>query len=133
MTPGDLPAARELWSEAEGVDVAEGDSVAELTRYLERNPGLSTVAADENGRVIGAVLCGHDGRRGFVYHLAVAKVWRGRGVARAMMGRCREGLKQQGLVRALLLVAEDNVGGQHFWRREGWDEMPYARPMGLDL
>ncbi|HEY0947850.1 MAG TPA: GNAT family N-acetyltransferase [Opitutaceae bacterium] len=133
MTAADLLSARRLWAEAEGIDVAEGDSPEELTRYLARNPGLSTVATDDDGQVVGAVLCGHDGRRGFIYHLAVASAHRGRGLGRAMMQRSLAGLRQAGLARVLLLVAADNAGGREFWLREGWEEMPFAKPMGFDL
>lgn len=132
MAARDIPAALALWAAAEGVEVAEGDSPEEIERYLARNPGLSTVAEAE-GRLLAAVLCGHDGRRGYVYHLAVAPAARGRGVGRAVMRRSLEALKAEGIVRVLLLVAADNVGGSAFWAREGWEDMPFARPMGLDL
>jgi len=133
MTVDDLVSARRLWTEAEGIEVAEGDSPEELARYLVRNRGLSTVATDTRGRLIGAVLCGHDGRRGFVYHLAVAPQHRGEGIGRAIMQRSLAGLKQAGLARVLLLVAADNEGGRQFWLREGWEDMAFAKPMGLDL
>ena len=133
MTPDDIVAARHLWEDAEGVEVSEGDSPAELARYLERNPGLSTVATDASGNLIGAVLCGHDGRRGFVYHLAVARSHRGRGVGRAIMQRSLAALKAERVARVLLLVDNDNHGGQRFWSREGWEEMTFAKPLGLDL
>lgn len=133
MTADDLASARQLWANAEGIEVAEGDSPEELARYLARNPGLSTVATDTLGQLIGAVLCGHDGRRGFIYHLAVDPKCRGQGVGRAIMQRSLAGLKQAGLARVLLLVAADNDGGRQFWRHEGWEDMAFAKPMGLDL
>lgn len=133
MTPADIASARKLWAEAEGVEVAEGDSPEELARYLARNPGLSTVATDEQGALVGAVLCGHDGRRGFVYHLAVSRARRGQGVGRTIMRRSLSELKREGVSRVLLLVAEDNDTGHRFWLREGWEDMPFARPMGIDL
>lgn len=132
MNRADIPAVHRLWSATEGVEVAEGDSPAELGRYLDRNPGLSTVAADGD-RIVAAVLCGHDGRRGFVYHLAVSPDQRGRGLGRQVMQRSLAALKKEGVVRALLLVAADNEGGHAFWRREGWEDMSFATPMGLDL
>jgi ribosomal protein S18 acetylase RimI-like enzyme len=133
MIAADLVSARQLWAEAEGIEIAEGDRPEELARYLARNPGLSTVATDEAGNVIGAVLCGHDGRRGFVYHLTVASAHRGRGLGRAMMQRSLAGLKAAGVSRALLLVATDNAGGRDFWLRQGWEDMSFAQPMGFDL
>lgn len=133
MTSEDIVAARELWAAADGVEIAEGDTPAEIARFLERNPGMSTVAADETGRLIGAVMCGHDARRGYVYHLAVAPEHRGRGVGREIMRRSLAELKRVGIVRALLLVEAGNDRGRHFWMREGWEEMPFALPMGFDL
>ncbi len=133
MIPADLDSARKLWAEAEGIEIAEGDSAEELTRYLARNPGLSTVATDDAGNVVGAVLCGHDGRRGFVYHLAVASTHRGDGVGRAIVQRSLAGLKDVGVSRVLLLVAAENVGGRDFWLRLGWEDMTFAKPMGFDL
>jgi len=133
MTVADIAGARRLWSKTAGVEVAEGDSPEDLECYLARNPGLSTVALDEDDRLIGAVLCGHDGRRGFVYHLAVARSHRGRGIGREIMQRSLKELKRLGLARALLLVAADNPGGHAFWRREGWEDMRFAKSMGIDL
>lgn len=133
MTSADITSARQLWADAEGIEVADGDGPEELACYLQRNPGLSTVATDAGGTLIGAVLCGHDGRRGFVYHLAVAPSHRGRGIGRQIMRRSLEGLKRAGVSRVLLLVAADNPGGHQFWRREGWEDLDFARPMGRDL
>ena len=133
MTETDIDAARRLWAGADGVEVGEGDSPEDLVRYLRRNPGSSTVATDADGRLVGAVLCGHDGRRGFVYHLAVARELRGQGVGRAIMQRSLSRLKEHGILRVLLLVSADNPGGRSFWLREGWENMPYAKPMGIDL
>ncbi len=133
MTPAHLDAARALWSATEGIEVTDGDSPEQLTRYLARNPGLSTAAVDRNGTLVGAVLCGHDGRRGWIYHLAVAKSQRGRGLGRAIMRRSLRALQREGIVRTLLLVAADNDGGHEFWLKEGWEDMPFAKPMGIDL
>lgn len=132
MTHADIPAALRLWSATEGVEIAEGDRPEDIARYLDRNPGLSSVALNGD-HLVGAVMCGHDGRRGFIYHLSVAADHRGRGIARSMMRRSIDALRQEGVVRALLLVAADNDGGRAFWIQEGWEEMPFARPLGLDL
>ncbi len=132
MTEAEIPAACALWAKAEGVELAEGDSAGEIASYLRRNPGLSTVAFDR-GQLVGAVLAGHDGRRGYVYHLAVSPECRGRGIGGAMMQRSLAGLKAAGVVRVLLLVAADNDGGMTFWTKQGWEPLPLARPMGIDL
>lgn len=132
MTPDDLPAAIALWSTAEGVSVGEGDSHEELARYLQRNPGASQVVC-EGGRLVGAVLAGHDGRRGFLYHLAVASDRRGRGYGRLLAERSLAVLREAGLRRVLILVARDNATGRAFWTRCGWEGMEFAEPMGIDL
>ena len=67
----DFERAVALWNAMEGVEICEGDAREEIRAYLERNPGLSRVVEDD-GKIVAAALCGHDGRRGFIYHLAVA-------------------------------------------------------------
>ncbi len=118
----DYERALELWRGVEGVEICEGDSREEIEVYLARNPGLSQVAqfGDE---IVGAVLCGHDGRRGFFYHLAVATAFRGRGLGKLMLAECFRGLKAAGIQRAIILVADDNVKGHEFWLRHGWEDI----------
>ncbi len=89
--------------------------------------------AEEGNQLAGVALCGHDGRRGFIYHLAVDPAFRQRGVGRRLVSECLDGLRRLGLKRALILVAADNVTGRSFWRREGWEEVPGAMLMGIDL
>jgi ribosomal protein S18 acetylase RimI-like enzyme len=88
MTIDDHESVRGLWEPADGVDWAVGDGRTDIMRFLRRNPALSLVA-EEAGGIVGAVLCGHDGRRGYVHHLAVDKECRGRGIGRALVERCR--------------------------------------------
>ncbi len=127
----DYDRAIALWESVEGVEIARGDGRAEIAGYLERNPGLSQVV-EEGGVIIGAALCGHDGRRGFIYHLAVAPSARGRGIGALLLRTCVEGLRAAGLQRAILLVANDNAMGHQFWLRHGWEDIP-ALAMSLDL
>ena len=132
LEPADLPAALALWVDTPGLELAEGDSPAELARYLARNPGCSSGAVVD-GRLVAAVLGGHDGRRGLLYHLAVHPDHRGRGLGRAVVRRSLDALRAAGVTRALLLVAADNPGGRAFWLRDGWEELEFARPFGRDL
>ena len=132
MTEADLLSARQLWSEVEGAELAEGDSVSELAGYLRRNPGMSfVVIAGE--RLVGAVLAGYDGRRGLLYHLAVSSEHRGAGLGRALVERSLAALKDAGVVRVLILVSRDNPIGEKFWSKQGWEPLTFAQPMGLDL
>jgi len=128
----DYDAAAALWNAVEGVEVAEGDAREDIHAYLLRNPGLSRVA-EENGKIVGAVLCGHDGRRAWFYHLAVAATHRGQGIANRLLQECVTKLRATGVQRAIILVAGDNASGRSFWLRNGWEEIAGALPMGLDI
>ncbi|HEX6748777.1 MAG TPA: GNAT family N-acetyltransferase [Longimicrobium sp.] len=119
MTADDIPEALALWSASEGVGLRGADEPGELARYLARNPGLSIVAR-EDGRMVGAVLCGHDGRRGYLHHLAVAASHRRRGIGAALVERCLAGLRGDGIAKCHLMVYHHNQAGQAFWRRIGW-------------
>ena len=116
MTIHDLPEVIELWARMEGVGLNESDCVPALTVFLARNPALSRVAR-EGEKIVGAVLCGHDGRRGFLYHLAVATEYRGRGLGTALVERCLAGLAELGIQKCNAVVYRDNALGQRFWRR----------------
>jgi len=108
-----------IWKKAEGVGLSESDSRDAIARYLRRNSGLSRVAVCE-GRVIGAVLCGHDGRRGYLHHLAVARRWRRIGVGRTLVEACLERLRDEGIPKCNLFLFAGNRPGKDFWRRLGW-------------
>ncbi|MBA3385727.1 MAG: GNAT family N-acetyltransferase, partial [Chthoniobacterales bacterium] len=91
-----------------GMETIQPDAGAEdKPNCFERNPGLSCVA-EENGALVGAALCGHDGRRGLIYHLGVATSARGRGVGRMLLQHCLNGWRAAGIKRAFILVATDN-------------------------
>lgn len=128
----DYDSAVELWNRVEGLDVAEGDDRETIRRFLQRNPGLSRIAA-AGTEIVGAVLCGHDGRRGYIYHLAIDPKYHGRGLGRRLIDECLAGLKRAGLERANILVAKDNPRGLEFWRRCGWEDLEGAAPMGRDV
>jgi N-acetylglutamate synthase len=128
----DYEAAVELWKRVEGLDVAEGDDRETIRRFLKQNAGLSRVAID-GPTIVGAVLCGHDGRRGYIYHLAVDPAYQWRGLGKRLIDECLAGLKRVGLERANILVAKDNPRGREFWRRCGWEDLDGAAAMGRDV
>jgi ribosomal protein S18 acetylase RimI-like enzyme len=128
----DYDSAVDLWKRAEGLDVAEGDDRETIRRFLKQNAGLSRVAID-GSIIVGAVLCGHDGRRGYIYHLAVDPAHQGRGLGKRLIDECLAGLKRVGLERANILVAKDNPRGREFWRRCGWEDLDSAAAMGRDV
>jgi len=117
----DIPAVLELWRSAgPGVALTRADQPAELARFLELNPGLSFVA-EETGRIIGAVICGFDGRRGYLHHLAVAEDFRRRGVGRALAEKCKEVFKEKRIEKVHLFVYDDNHQAKAFWEALGWE------------
>jgi ribosomal protein S18 acetylase RimI-like enzyme len=125
-------AALELWKKVEGIEIAEGDSKEEVAQFLSYNQALSRVALD-GSTMVGVALCGHDGRRGHIYHLAVEPAYQGRGIGKSLVQECLQALSRTGLKRAIILVANDNPRGREFWRRCGWEDLPGASAMGIDL
>jgi len=114
------------------VEVAEGDDRESFIRYLGRNPNLS-FAALSGETIVAAALCGHDGRRGLIYHLAVAPAWRGQGLAKQILRLSLTGLRACGIARVVILVAKDNPLGQEFWISQGFEPISGALPFALDL
>jgi N-acetylglutamate synthase len=129
---GDYDVAVDLWNRVEGLEIAEGDTKEQVARYVLRNPGLSRVATD-GSVIVGVALCSHDGRRGHIYHLAVDPVYQGHGLGKRLVDECLAGLRRAGLKRAIIMVADDNPRGHAFWKRCGWEEIPGAIGMGIDL
>ncbi|WP_242478653.1 GNAT family N-acetyltransferase [Rubrivivax gelatinosus] len=100
-----------------GIGLSEADEPAALAAFLRRNPGLSFVAQD-GGELVGTILCGHDGRRGLIHHLAVAPGRRRRGLGRALLDAALAALQAQGIGKCHLMVFADNAEGLAFWRRQ---------------
>lgn len=117
----DYEDAYALWSRIEGMGLSGADAREPISRYLERNPGMSS-AARIGGRLVGTVLAGHDGRRGYLHHAAVDPGFRGRGVGRAVVSRAIERLAAEGIDRCHIFIFSTNATGQAFWRAVGWRE-----------
>ena len=132
MSLDDYDSAISLWQNLENIGLSDADSREALKRYLERNPGLSFVAR-ENGTLAGAVLCGHDGRRGYLHHLGVAPKYRNRGVGHALVERCLSRLKSQGIQKSHVFVYGRNSGGRDFWKAIGWKERKELRVMSTEI
>ncbi len=132
FTMQDYPVAIELWRAAEGVSVGASDTPERIERYLRRNPGLSFVAYDGN-RLVGAVLCGHDGRRGFLNHLAVSSDYRRTGIGSRLASLCLERLRACDITRCHLFVQKENTAAVAFWSRIGWRERTDLVMMSRDL
>lgn len=114
-----LDPVLDLWSRSEGVDVGS-DSPESLRQFLERNRGLSWVAM-RGGLLVGAALCGHDGRRGYIHHLAVDPSARRCGIGRALVDRCLSALRRAGIGKCHVFVFRSNRFGELFWGPTGWE------------
>jgi ribosomal protein S18 acetylase RimI-like enzyme len=109
-----------LWRRTEGIGLSESDTVSALASFLARNPDLSAIALDPGELVVGAVLCGHDGRRGYLHHLAVDVAHRERGIARTLVERCMACLQILGILKCNIFLFRDNGPGAEFWQHSGW-------------
>jgi ribosomal protein S18 acetylase RimI-like enzyme len=119
LTVADYEEALKLWEASEGVALSPSDTREQFEMFLERNPGLSFVAC-EGSVTAGVVLCGHDGRRGYIHHLAVSHAHRRRGIGEALVNRCLAGLRELAIYKCHLFVAADNHGAFEFWESSGW-------------
>ena len=117
----DYPKVKELWMSIRGFGIRSiDDSYEGVALFLSRNPGLSVVALDKEERVIGAILCGHDGRRGCLYHVCVCQERRRQGVGKAMVVYCMEALRRERINKVSLIAFTKNDVGNAFWKEIGW-------------
>ncbi|HEY4363645.1 MAG TPA: GNAT family N-acetyltransferase [Bryobacteraceae bacterium] len=119
MTMADYDAMYALLSATPGIGLRLADSHEGIERYLARNPGLSFVARSE-GRIVGCVMSGHDGRRGYLQHLAVDPAFRLQGIGRALIERCLERLQAEGIEKTHLDILAGNFPAHRYWTKLGW-------------
>ena len=119
FTPNDYAAVIALWQICAGVGLSDADEQDSIQFYLERNPGMSFAAWDGD-RVVGAVLCGHDGRRGYIHHMAVHPGYRRQKIGGHMVDCCLDALHAIGLQKCHLFIFTENEPGIAFWQAEGW-------------
>ena len=109
-----------LWMTIHGFSIRTIDDSREgVERFLKRNPGISVVA-EMDGRVVGAILCGHDGRRGCLYHVCVHEDYRMHGIGRAMVVHCMNALQHENINKMSLIAFTKNDIGNAFWKQIGW-------------
>lgn len=108
-----------LWQSCEGIGLSAADERERIAAYLLRNPGCSFVVK-ANGTIAGALLAGHDGRRGYLHHLAVTKDCRRQGIAKSLVEAALAALKKAGVEKCHLFLFTDNSSGREFWQALGW-------------
>jgi len=109
----------DLWQNSPGVGLSNADLPENIARFLDRNPGLSFIARDAE-LLVGAALCGHDGRRGYIHHLAVHQTYRRQGVGQALVESCLAGLRSINIDKCHLFVFDENQEAITFWENTGW-------------
>jgi ribosomal protein S18 acetylase RimI-like enzyme len=121
--PEDYETVIALWEQAgAGVHVGRSDTPDEIKKKFGRDPDLFLVA-EVDGVIVGSVLGGFDGRRGMIYHLAVAQDHRQNGIGAILMEEVDQRLKQKGCIRSYLLVTRDNLDAIRFYEKRGWARM----------
>ncbi len=122
MTIEDYEGVKALWLSIKGFAIRSLDDSREgVARFLDRNPSSSVVAV-EDGKIVGAILCGHDGRRGCLYHVCVNPEYRRRGIGKAMVVFCMDALKAEQINKVSLIAFTQNDVGNAFWHSVGWKQ-----------
>lgn len=120
MTTEDYEGVRALWMKIKGFGIRSIDDSREgVERFIKRNPTTSVVAV-EDGKIVGSILCGHDGRRGCLYHVCVDVDYRMRGIGKSMVVMAMEALKEEGINKVSLIAFTKNDIGNAFWNEIGW-------------
>ncbi|RHP35797.1 GNAT family N-acetyltransferase [Lachnotalea sp. AF33-28] len=120
MTIDDYDQIYDLWIHTPGMGLNNlDDSRDGIARYLKRNP-TTCFAALQGGKIVGVILSGHDGRRGYIHHTAVAVQARRKGIAAGLVSHAMEALKREGIHKVALVAFERNLEGNAFWESQGF-------------
>lgn len=121
MSIGDYEAVYALWLSCKGMGLNNiDDSKKGIERFLERNPDTCFVA-EENSKIIGVIIAGNDGRRGYIYHTAVSPSYRRKGIATEMVNTALAALSKIGITKVALVVFDRNESGNAFWEEQGFN------------
>jgi ribosomal protein S18 acetylase RimI-like enzyme len=110
-----------LWGNTSGMGLSVADEKENIKKFLNKNKGLCFVCEFDN-TIVGTVLCGYDGRRGYIYHVTVVQEHRGKGIGTKMVELSLQGLKAEGIDKCHLFVFADNPIGNTFWKSTGWQK-----------
>jgi ribosomal protein S18 acetylase RimI-like enzyme len=120
MEESDYDGVHALWMTIHGFGIRSIDDSEEgVLRFLKRNPGISAVA-EVDGKIVGSILCGHDGRRGCFYHVCVEEAYRRHGIGKEMAIFCMRALQKEKINKVSLVAFKKNQIGNAFWHEEGW-------------
>ncbi len=120
MKEEDYAEAHDLWMTIHGFGIRSIDDSKEgVSRFLKRNPGISVVA-EAKGKIVGTILCGHDGRTGYFYHVCVQEEYRRHGIGKAMAIFCMRALQEEQVNKVSLIAFTGNAIGNKFWHESGW-------------
>ena len=113
-----------LWKNTEGISLHENgeDNICGINIFINRNPGLSFIVKNIKNEIVGSLLCGHDGRRGYIHHLAVDNKYRKMGIAKEMIYKSLEKLKTLSIKKVALFVLKDNINAQLFYEHNCWEK-----------
>jgi ribosomal protein S18 acetylase RimI-like enzyme len=131
--PFDYESVYRLWRSIEkGVHVGRSDTLAEIEKKIARDPDLFLVAESDDS-IVGSVIGGFDGRRGLIYHLAVAASFRGLGIGSRLMDEVESRLRAKGCLKCYLLVTTDNPEAEGYYQHRGWQPMDSIHLFGKEL
>ncbi|MGD1276459.1 MAG: GNAT family N-acetyltransferase [Tepidisphaeraceae bacterium] len=125
LTMADYEETVAFWRSQIGIALNESDEREPMSRFLMRNPGMSFIARNASGVVVAAVLCGHDGRRGYLHHLAVDPAHRRKGLGRALVESCLAQLAAVGIPKCNIFLFNENVEGRRFWEKLGYKSVTW--------
>ena len=121
MIIDDYDEIHQLWSNTSGITLrAIDDSKEGIKRFIKRNPKNNFIYRI-NGKIIGCIICGHDGRKGFIYHTVVNENNRGRGIGKKLVENVIKSLKEENITKIGVLVNSDNISGNDFWESFGFE------------
>ena len=132
MESSHFPLLKEFWENTDGIKLTIGDTESELSNYHKRNKGMSFICMN-GADLIGTILCGHDGRRGFIYHLAVHKDFRNDNIAADLIEMSLDQLRAADIKRCMIMTDEINESGKSFWLKMDWRKRDDLKMFSIDL
>ncbi len=112
-------AVYNFWQHTSGMGLSSADSKSNMDKFLKRNPHSCFITLDKN-KIVGSILAGHDGRRGYIHHMAVATEYRMQGIGKKLLSLAINALKKEGIQKTHLFIYKENSSGKAFWSALNW-------------